>query len=135
MVTDVKSIKRPPGWVPALTAKADAFLSTALGHRGEWRQKRRRQDTAEIGATMTVSAEHTCIYLRTHNSQRPAKPQCDPKDVRKTAKWLLRHYPELSTVEYVHKVCPSLSGPLPEHMSLLQYAPGAKPGFKNARKT
>jgi hypothetical protein len=83
---------------------------------------------------MTVPAERTRALVYTHAFLRdlldPAKTQRVPKDVRATAKWLLRHYPEPSTVGHAHNLCPQLFGPLPDQMPPLTYAQRAKLGVE-----
>lgn len=80
---------------------------------------------------MTVPAERTRALVYAHvflkDLLNPGVTPGVPKDVRETAKWLLRHYPEPSTVDYAHNLCPQLFGHLPEHMPSLSYAPRAKP--------
>lgn len=83
---------------------------------------------------MTVPAERTRALVYTHAFLKDlldlTKTPRVPKDVRATAKWLLRHYPDPSTVQYAHNLCPVLFGPLPEDMPSLSYAPRAKPAAK-----
>ena len=83
---------------------------------------------------MTVPAERTRALVCTHGFLKdllnPGVTPGVPKDVRATAKWLLRHYPDPGTVQYAHNVCPVLFGPLTEHMPPLTYAPRAKTAAK-----
>lgn len=86
---------------------------------------------------MTVPVERTRALVYAHAFLKdlldPAKTQRLPKDVRATAKWLLRHYPDPGTVQYAHDLCPVLFGPLPEDRPSLTYALRAKPRAKNDR--
>ena len=81
---------------------------------------------------MTVPVERTRAVVYAHaflkDLLNPAVTPRVPKEMRETAKWLLRHYPEPSTVEYAHNLCPELFGQLPEHMPSLSYAPRLVPG-------
>jgi hypothetical protein len=74
---------------------------------------------------MTVPAERTFAVVYAHaflkDLLNPAITPRVPKDVRATARWLLRHYPEPSTVATAHNLCPRLFGPLPEQMPSLSY--------------
>lgn len=83
---------------------------------------------------MTIPAERTRALVYAHvflkDLLNPGVTPGVPKDVRETARWLLRHYPEPSTVEYAHNLCPQLFGPLPDQMPPLTYATRAKPGAK-----
>ena len=83
---------------------------------------------------MTVPTERTRALIYAHaflkDLLNPAITPRVPKDVRDTAKWLLRHYPDPGTVQYAHNVCPVLFGPLPDHLPPLSYAPCAKPKAK-----
>lgn len=67
---------------------------------------------------MTVPVERTRALVNTHGFLKdllnPTITPRVPKDIRETAKWLLRHFPEPSTVKYAHDLCPQLFGPLPE---------------------
>jgi hypothetical protein len=84
---------------------------------------------------MTIPAERTraLVYARTFLKDLldPGVTPRVPREVRETAKWLLRHYPEPSTVEFAHNLCPQLFGPLPEHMPPLSYASTKKRGQKD----
>jgi len=83
---------------------------------------------------MTVPDERSraLVYTRAFLKDllNPAITPRVPQDVRDTARWLLRHYPEPSTVDHAHNLCPQLFGPLPEHMPPLSYAPRPKKGAK-----
>jgi hypothetical protein len=83
---------------------------------------------------MTVPEERTRSVAYAHAFLKdlldPKVTPRVPKDVRATARWLLRHYPEPSTVAYAHSVCPVLFGPLPDHMPPLSYAPRTQPRAK-----
>jgi len=80
---------------------------------------------------MTVPTERTRAVVFAHAFLKdlldPKITPRVPKDVRATAKWLLRHYPEPSTVEFAHSLCPLLFGPLPEHMPSRAEAPRTEP--------
>jgi hypothetical protein len=83
---------------------------------------------------MTVPSERTRAVVYAHAFLKDLlNPRVTPRvsrEVRETAKWLLRHYPDPGTVQYAHNLCAQLFGPLPEHMPPLTYAPPAKPGAK-----
>ena len=83
---------------------------------------------------MTIPTERTRALVYAHlflkDLLNPAVTPRVSREVRETAKWLLRHYPELSTVQYAHRLCPELFGPVPEQMDSLSYAPREKPGAK-----
>lgn len=83
---------------------------------------------------MTVPDERTRTLFYAHAFLKDLlNPKVTPdvsEDVRAQAQWLLRHFPEPSTVKYAHNVCPVLFGPLPEDMPPLSYAPRTKPGAK-----
>lgn len=80
---------------------------------------------------MTAPVERTRALVYAHGFLKdllnPAITPRVPKDIRATAKWLLRHYPDPGTVQYAHNVCPVLFGPLPEDMPPLSYGPRADP--------
>lgn len=80
---------------------------------------------------MTVPAQRSFAVVYTHAFLRdlldPKVTPRVPKDVRATAQWLLRHYPEPSTVRTAHDLCPLLFGPLPDHMPSLSHAARARP--------
>jgi hypothetical protein len=75
---------------------------------------------------MTVPSERTRAVVYAHaflkDLLNPSITPRVPKDVRETAKWLLRHYPDPGTVHYASNVCPQLFGPLPDHMPPLSYS-------------
>ena len=83
---------------------------------------------------MTVPDERTRALVYGHAFFRdllnPAVTPRVSREVRETAKWLLRHYPDPGTVRYAHNVCPELFRPLPEETPPLTYAPRAKPCVK-----
>ena len=83
---------------------------------------------------MTIPAERTRALVYAHTFLKdllnPSITPRVPRDVRETAKWLLRHFPEPSTVATAHNLCPQLFGPLPEQTPLLSYAPCTKPGVE-----
>lgn len=83
---------------------------------------------------MTVPAERTRALVYAHAFLKDLlNPSVTPRvsrEVRETAKWLLRHYPDPGTVHYAHNLCPELFGPLPDHLPPLSYAPRANPGAK-----
>jgi hypothetical protein len=59
---------------------------------------------------MTVPVERTRAVVYAHaflkDLLNPSITPRVPKDVRETAKWLLRHYPDPGTVNYAHNLCP-----------------------------
>lgn len=69
---------------------------------------------------MTIPSERTFAVVYAHAFLKdlldPKVTPRVPKDVRATAQWLLRHYPEPSIVRTAHDLCPLLFGPLPDHM-------------------
>lgn len=69
---------------------------------------------------MTVPIERTRSLVYAHAFLKDLlNPKITPRvptDVRATAQWLLRHYPDPGTVQYAHNLCPVLFGPLPEDM-------------------
>lgn len=81
---------------------------------------------------MTVPTERSralvCTYGFLKDLLNPAITPRVPKDVRAHAKWLLRHYPEPTTVATAHNLCPRLFGPLPEHMPSRAETPPTEPG-------
>lgn len=83
---------------------------------------------------MTVPVERTRALVYAHSFFRdllnPAVTPRVSREVRETAKWLLRHYPEPSTIQCAHRLCPELFGPVPEQMASLSYAPSTKLGTK-----
>ncbi len=48
-----------------------------------------------------------------------------PKNVRDTAGWLLRHYPEPYVIEIAHKAAPGWYGPVPKNLHWRADAPDA----------
>lgn len=79
---------------------------------------------------MTIPAERTRALVYAHAFLKdllsPAVTPRVSREVRETAKWLLRHYPDLGTVQHAHNLCPELFGPLPYHIPPLSYAPPEK---------
>jgi len=69
---------------------------------------------------MTVPAQRTFAIVQAHaflqDLLNPKVTPRVPKAVREHAKWLLRHFPEPSTVVTAHNLCPMPFGQLPEDM-------------------
>ncbi len=72
-----------------------------------------RQEAAEVGATMTVPDERSraLVYPRAflQDLRDPKITPRVPKEVRRTANWLLRDCPEPFVVEIAHKAAPGWS--------------------------
>jgi hypothetical protein len=78
---------------------------------------------------MTVPDERSraLVYTRAFlkDLRDPGVTPRVPKNVRDTAGWLLRHYPEPYVIEIAHKAAPGWYGPVPKNQHWREEVPDA----------